>query len=198
MELNKQQQQQQQQQQVTKISSQFESSTKSDSKTQPQPYPVIKKNKKLKNQKKLADLVANTFGPDSIDFFKSTINAAAVAESAVAAHATQALHGNKNYSANYSGNLSEELAELMAVEPVEISTVDKKSSGALASNTKTTKKLNKKFNLLQKKITSLIQSNNLESITLTSKKSAGTVNTNNIDLNSFKNLHIDDDEVSEV
>ncbi len=202
---------QQQQQQAAKKPSQSESSSHSDNPPPPQSHQINKKNKKLKHQQKLARLVASTFGPDSIDLFKSTISAAAAVESAVAAHAAQTLTGNNNL--NKSKKSSNDLGNLIPAASAGDSLIDQDSSSVLASHTKTTKKLNKKFDLLQKKITSLIESNHLEPVTFTTTKktpastatSKTAVPTNTattttrINLNSFKNFHIDDDdEVSEV
>ena len=152
---------------------------------------TLNKSKRLKHQQKLARLVATTFGPDSIDLFKNTMSAAAAVESSVAAHATNTL-------------------------AVSGQTFDRKSSAikskALVSQDKTTKKINKKFNLLQKKITSLIESNQLESFNISSGDISSDFNnedSNNAvsnDMvkakkqseNNYKNFQVEEDEVSEV
>ena len=156
----------------------------------------IKKSKKLKHQQKLARLVANTFGPDSIDLFKSTMSAAAAVESAVAAHASHSVIQPDTKLENKS-----EIGQAALCDPTQSS----------ASHSKTTKKLNKKFNLLQKKITSLIESNHLEPLTFatnaasainldmanSNRSSNNAINKNQLE-KRFKNFQIEDDEVSEV
>ncbi len=135
-----------------------------------------KKTKKLKHQEKLARLVANTFGPDSLDLFKSTMNAAAAIESAVAAHATKSLVYNKKtssadtisclYPNTYSSmKTSKKLYSGNNNTPANLAT-----SNSSSSHSKTTKKLNRKFNMLQKKITWLIESNNLEPFAISAQE----------------------------
>lgn len=153
----------------------------------------IKKSKRLKHQQKLARLVATTFGPDSIDLFKSTMSAAAAVESAVAAHATNTLvMSGQNIDKEVGSNATK--------------------SNSLVSRNKTTKKLNKKFNLLQKKITSLIESNQLDPTHFCSSDASTELNNesnkntgandvliakNQLEKN-YRNFQVEEDEVSEV
>lgn len=197
-----------------------------------------KQSKKLKHQQKLARLVANTFGPDSLDLFKSTMNAAAAVESAVSAHAITKSLTNKNNKKKVSctgdsvvGSESSHNNSLRAstASPA-LTTALPTSNGnqSSMSQSKTTNKLNRKFNLLQKKITSLIESNHLEPFAMmapemnalakaasaksqkkrsTSKEdrslceasSAGATKTDlAVNVKDYKNLVLEDDEVSEV
>jgi hypothetical protein len=113
---------------------------------------AAKRSKKMRQQQKLARLVAKTFGPDSIDLFKNTMTATA---------------STSNAEACVKTNVS-----------------------SSSDHCKTTKKLNKKFNLLQKKITSLIESNQLEPLVFSANNAVPIAHT--------KLQHEEDDEISEV
>lgn len=133
-----------------------------------------KQSKKQKHQQKLARLVANTFGPDSLDLFKSTMSAAAAVESAVSAHAiAKSLTSSTKKKVSCAGDSAvgsesshNNSPRVSTASPLTAAFPTGNGNRPSMSQGKTTSKLNRKFNLLQRKIASLIESNNLEPFAL--------------------------------